>query len=111
MFKIISSVLLVIFVSSILFSTVDAGITNVTQVDKSFVIEFTPNNMIWTAQQTRNKGMTTNIMSYCTQDGSSPMFCNLPSVPACDTIRLVGINGIGIGTTSMLFPFNCTVVA
>ncbi|EGG17905.1 hypothetical protein DFA_08906 [Cavenderia fasciculata] len=112
MFKIITSALFIIFISSILFvsnSAVDAGIIGINQTNKTLVIDFTPNNMVWTAQQLKLKGLATNMMPYCTQDGVSPMICSLPAVPSCDTIRIAGMSGIGIGTVSMNYPFNCTI--
>ncbi|EGG17898.1 hypothetical protein DFA_08899 [Cavenderia fasciculata] len=111
MFKLLSSVLLLVFVSSILLSSNGVHGGSVTQTNKTLVINFNPNNMMWTAQQLRNKGVITNIAPYCTQNGNPPMICNLPTMPACDSIRLYGMSAIGIGTVSFSYPFNCTVIA
>ncbi|KAF2068842.1 hypothetical protein CYY_009837 [Polysphondylium violaceum] len=84
--------------------------TDVVQSGKTITISFLPKIMIWFNNELRLAGVPINMMPFCSSS-SSPMICNLPSVPACDQIRLYGTPGIGTLNLDFLYPFNCTVVA
>ncbi|EGG17477.1 hypothetical protein DFA_08473 [Cavenderia fasciculata] len=88
------------------------GINTIVQNGKVLTITHSPMTMIWFEQQVVLNGMKTNIKPYCKSlYGWSPVVCTLPSVPACDTIRLYGSAGIGATNLQMLSAFNCTVLA
>ncbi|EGG15693.1 hypothetical protein DFA_10535 [Cavenderia fasciculata] len=90
----------------------NAAITSVVQEGKKLTINYSPMTMIWFDNQLINDGVTYDVKSYCkAMYGWSPLVCNLPSVPDCDTIRLYGSAGIGATNLQMLYSFNCTVVA
>ncbi|EGG15602.1 hypothetical protein DFA_10444 [Cavenderia fasciculata] len=106
--SILSSILIII----ILINVSHAGITSVIQDGKKLTINYSPMTMIWFDNQLVNSGLRTNIKSYCKAlYGWSPLVCNLPTVPSCDSIRLYGSAGIGATNLEMLYTFNCTVVA
>ncbi|EGG15697.1 hypothetical protein DFA_10539 [Cavenderia fasciculata] len=103
-------VLAIILLVAISFS--NAEITGVTQEGKKLTITFLPSVMLWFENHLVLNGLKTNIKPYCVAKyGFSPLVCNLPTVPACDTIRLYGTPGIGTVNLQMLYSFNCTVVA
>ncbi|KAF2068841.1 hypothetical protein CYY_009836 [Polysphondylium violaceum] len=105
------SVLLIISII-LMISFTNAAITGVVQSGKTITITYSPMTMIWFNNELRLAGVPINIMPYCkAMYGWSPLICNLPSVPACDQIRLYGTPGIGTLNLEFLYPFNCTVVA
>ncbi|EGG23116.1 hypothetical protein DFA_05246 [Cavenderia fasciculata] len=111
MFK--SSNLIISFAIILLVAAVaNAAITNVIQDGKKLTIHYSPMTMIWFDNHLIKNGVTSDIEPYCVAlYGWSPLVCNLPSVPACDTIRLYGATGIGGTNLQMLYSFNCTVIA
>ncbi|EGG17896.1 hypothetical protein DFA_08897 [Cavenderia fasciculata] len=106
MFKVFI-VLIFILISTVVHSY---EISKVTQNGKTQSITFEPTSMIWMQNQIQYQGMSTDIQPFCSQ-GASPMICNLPAIPQCDTIKLRGT--VAIGTTNLNFirSFNCTVAA
>ncbi|EGG15414.1 hypothetical protein DFA_10249 [Cavenderia fasciculata] len=73
-----------------------AGITSIVQDGKKLTINYSPMTMIWFEEELLLGGVDTNIAPYCiAKYGWSPLVCNLPSVPACDSIRLYGATGAG----------------
>ncbi|EGG15580.1 hypothetical protein DFA_10422 [Cavenderia fasciculata] len=111
MFK--SSTIIYTFAIILLVAVVatNAAITSVVQEGKKLTINYSPMTMIWFDNQLINSGLTTNIAPYCkAMYGWSPLVCNLPTIPSCDTIRLYGATGIGGSNIEMQYAFNCTVV-
>ncbi|EGG20109.1 hypothetical protein DFA_07227 [Cavenderia fasciculata] len=90
----------------------NAAITSVIQDGKKLTINYSPMTMIWFQNELYNNGLTTDIAPYCiAKYGWAPLVCNLPTVPACDTIRLYGATGVGGSNIEMQYAFNCTIVA
>ncbi|EGG15694.1 hypothetical protein DFA_10536 [Cavenderia fasciculata] len=107
MFKLLA----IISVILIAFTFANAEITSVVQTGKQIVVTYTPGTISWIEQSLVLQGAKTNIKPYCTNNGSSPVTCTLPSVPACDSVRFLGFSGIGGPTFDFVFPIQCTVVA
>ncbi|EGG15593.1 hypothetical protein DFA_10435 [Cavenderia fasciculata] len=107
-----SNIIFTITIILLLSSVAHAAITSVVQDGLKLTINYSPMTMIWFDNQLVNNGLQTNIKSYCkAMYGWSPLVCNLPVVPTCDSIRLYGSAGVGATNLEMLSTFNCTVVA
>ncbi|EGG24132.1 hypothetical protein DFA_06274 [Cavenderia fasciculata] len=90
------------------FVFVNAQITNVIQNGKQLVISYKPEgSMVMQHQLKMNGGVQAWINPYCNM--ATPMVCNLPQVPPCDTVYLHVIPMLGGPNLYFNYPFNCTV--
>ncbi|EGG19115.1 hypothetical protein DFA_02362 [Cavenderia fasciculata] len=88
----------------------NAGITSVIQNGKQLTINYQPMTLILFEEELIFNGMDVSIIPYCKAlYGWTPLVCNLPNVPACDSIRIYGATGIGGSNIEMVANFNCTI--
>ncbi|EGG15452.1 hypothetical protein DFA_10290 [Cavenderia fasciculata] len=81
---------------------------NVIQNGKQLVISYNPaGSMVMQHQLKLNGGVQAWINPYCNM--ASPIVCNLPTVPPCDTVYLHVIPMLGGPNLYFNYPFNYTV--